>query len=182
MVREYSMTTFLLIRHAMHSFDSKTRAGRTPGVLLGAAGEAQAARLAGRLSTSPLKAIYSSPLERTRQTAQAIGEKLNLSPQICEELNELDFGEWMGRKFDDLRPLEKWRHFNSFRCGTRAPNGELMLETQTRIVALMQRLRERHANDCVALVSHGDVIKSAVAYCLGCISICSNALKSRRLR
>lgn len=161
------MTTFLLIRHAQHAFGDEALAGHTPGVLLSAAGQQQAAQLAARLSTLPLAAIYSSPLERAQQTARAIGEQLALTPQVCAELNELDFGEWRGEKLDDLRPQEKWRHFNSFRSGTRAPNGEWMLETQARIVGFMQDLRERHREERVALVSHGDVIKSAVAYFLG---------------
>jgi probable phosphoglycerate mutase len=69
---------------------------------------------------------------------------LNLTPQIAPEILELDFGDWTGQKLDDLRPQEQWRHFNSFRSGTQAPGGELMLETQARIVGFMQQLRERH--------------------------------------
>ncbi len=161
------MTVFFLIRHALHSLGSETLAGRTPGVHLSPDGEKQAARLAERLRHLPFKAIYTSPLERTQQTAQAIGAATGIAPQIREELLELDFGDWMGRKIADLKPDEKWRQFNAFRSGTRAPNGELMLETQARIVGLMQNLREKHPDDYVALVSHADVIKSAVAYYLG---------------
>lgn len=73
----------------------------------------------------------------------------------------------MGQKIEDLRSDETWRRFNAFRSGTRVPNGELMLETQARIVGFMHGLREEHPNDYVAIVSHADVIKSAVAYCLG---------------
>ncbi|HSU65911.1 MAG TPA: histidine phosphatase family protein, partial [Tepidisphaeraceae bacterium] len=51
--------------------------------------------------------------------------------------------------------------------GTRIPGGELMLEIQSRIVKQMLRLREVHPEQCVAIVSHGDVIKAALAYWLG---------------
>jgi probable phosphoglycerate mutase len=161
------MTVFFLIRHALHSLDGETIAGRMPNVHLSPDGQKQASQLAQRLSKTPLKAIYCSPLERTQETAQAIGSHLRLSPQVCPELHELDFGDWMGRKLKDLREIEKWRYFNAFRSGTRAPGGELMLETQSRIVCFMERLRERHPQDYVALISHGDVLKSSIAYSLG---------------
>jgi probable phosphomutase (TIGR03848 family) len=161
------MTVFFLIRHALHSLGGERIAGRTPGVHLSPDGRVQAAQLAERLADVPLKAIYCSPLERTRETAQPIADRLGLPVQVCEELNELNYGDWSGQKLEDLRKLEKWQQFNSFRSGTRVPNGELMLETQARIIREMQCLRERHPDDYVALVSHGDVIKSAVAYCLG---------------
>lgn len=161
------MTIFFLIRHALHSLGGETIAGRLPDVHLSPGGQEQATQLAARLQAAPLKAIYCSPLERTRETAAAIGAPLELAPQTLPDLLELDFGDWMGQKLEALRPQEKWRQFNAFRSGTRAPNGELMLETQLRIVGCMERLREQHPNDAIALVSHGDVIKSAVAYFLG---------------
>jgi probable phosphoglycerate mutase len=161
------MTAFYLIRHAIHSFDSNALAGRLPSVHLSAEGQEQAAALAARLANVPMKAIYCSPLERTQETARAIADVLKLEPQIAPEILELDFGEWMGQRFDDLRPQEKWQYFNSFRSGTRAPGGELMLETQSRIVGFMQQLHEKHPDEAVALVSHADVIKSAVAYYMG---------------
>jgi probable phosphoglycerate mutase len=161
------MTVFYLIRHAKHNFDSAALAGRLPNVHLSPEGKAQAVRLAERLANAPLKAIYCSPMERTIETAHIVASKQNLSPQIYEELTELDFGEWQGQQIDDLREVEQWRHFNTFRSGTRAPNGELMLEAQARIICFMQQLRERHRNEHVALVSHSDVLKSAIAYYLG---------------
>jgi broad specificity phosphatase PhoE len=161
------MTRFLLIRHALHSLGGETIAGRLPEVHLSPDGERQAEELAQRLSSIPIGAIYSSPLERTCQTASALSSKLNVAFQVAPELIELDFGDWTGQTLDSLRPLEDWRRFNTFRSGARAPNGELMLETQSRMVGFMTALRDLHPNECVALVSHGDVIRSAVAYFLG---------------
>ena len=57
---------------------------------------------------------------------------------------------------------------NSIRCvAARIPNGELMIEVQARVLALMERLCQRHPAMTVALVSHGDVIRAAMAHCLG---------------
>jgi broad specificity phosphatase PhoE len=60
-----------------------------------------------------------------------------------------------------------WRRFNTWRRHTRAPGGELMPEVQTRIVRAITRIRAEHPGEAVAVFSHGDVIRSAVAYFAG---------------
>jgi probable phosphomutase (TIGR03848 family) len=161
------MATFYLIRHGAHDLLGRAMAGRMPGVHLNAAGQRQAERLAERLGEAPLRAIYSSPLERARETAAPLAARLGLPVQLSEALGEIDFGEWTGRTFDELRDIPRWHQFNAYRSGTRIPNGELMLEAQARIVGEMERLREQYPHDHLALVGHADVLKAAVAYYLG---------------
>ena len=76
-------------------------------------------------------------------------------------------GEWTGLAFRDLEGRPGWRAFNTLRSITRIPGGELMLETQARIVSELDRLRQRHPNQNVAIVSHMDVIRAAVAHLAG---------------
>lgn len=161
------MTTFLLIRHATNDTVGKSIPGRTAGVHLNEEGKAQAAALAVRLSRVPMTAIYSSPLERARETAEPMARQFNLEVQFSEGINELQFGAWMGRELEQLAPEPKWQQFNAFRSGTRIPGGELMLEAQARIVAELERLREQHPNETIAIVSHGDLIKAAIAHYAG---------------
>jgi probable phosphomutase (TIGR03848 family) len=161
------MATFLLIRHAAHDLLGRCIAGRMPGVHLNREGQAQAERLAERLAHAPIRAIFSGPLERAQETALPLVQRLGLPLQISEAIDEIDFGEWTGRTFEELAEIPQWHLFNSFRSGTRIPNGELMLEAQARIVAELGRLREQYPEDALALISHGDVIKAAVAYYAG---------------
>ena len=84
-----------------------------------------------------------------------------------DALAEIDYGDWTGRSLDDLRQLETWKHWNAFRSGTRVPGGEAMLGVQARAVGEMLRLAGEHPAACLALVSHGDVIKAALLYGLG---------------
>jgi len=160
-------TTFLLIRHALHEFGGHRIAGRTPDVHLSPDGVAQAAALAGRVAKLPLDALYASPLTRTQETARAIADRVGIEPVTAPEIVEVDFGAWTGANLDDLRLQDGWKQFNAFRSGARAPGGELMPEIQLRIVNFMLELCTRHPAQTVALVSHGDVIKSAIAYFLG---------------
>jgi probable phosphomutase (TIGR03848 family) len=161
------MTTFLLIRHAATDLVDHTLAGRGPGVHLNDEGRRQAERLAVHLAREPIRAIYSGPLERARETAQPLGDRLGLQPQVAEALDEFNFGDWTGRMLNELAQVPRWHRFNTFRSGIRAPGGELMLEVQSRIVAFMQRLHEQSPDQTLALVSHGDVIRAAVLHSLG---------------
>jgi probable phosphomutase (TIGR03848 family) len=161
------MTTFLLIRHALHRLGGDTIAGRLPDVSLSAEGASQAAQLAARVAAVPLEAIYSSPLERTWETAAPLGVATGLDVQRCDAIAEIDFGEWTGRRLDELRGTPHWSRWNAYRSGSRAPGGESMLEVQSRAVGALERLRDAHPIGRVALVSHADVIKAMLAYGLG---------------
>lgn len=162
-----ALTTFLLIRHAVHELGSETIAGRRSGVKLSPHGRAQADELVQRLDGVRIDALYASPMQRTQETAGPLAARLGVSTRTCADLHEIDYGDWTGQRLDALRGGQQWQQWNSFRSGHRTPNGESMLDVQTRVVACLLRLREEHRGQCVALVSHGDVIKAAVAYCLG---------------
>jgi probable phosphoglycerate mutase len=86
---------------------------------------------------------------------------------VSRELGELDFGEWEGQRLEDLREQELWTHFNVYRSGARCPGGEMMIETQTRMVRELDRLRSLHPAETVAIVSHGDPLRSVVAHFFG---------------
>jgi probable phosphomutase (TIGR03848 family) len=162
-----ALTTFLLIRHGLHGLGVDAIAGRRPGVRLSPDGRRQADALVSRLEGVRIDALYCSPMERTVETAGPLVARTGVALQICDDLHEIDYGDWTGQRLDELRGSGPWQQWNSFRSGHRAPNGESMLHIQTRVIALLMRLREEHRGECVALVSHGDVIKAAVAYCLG---------------
>ncbi len=87
--------------------------------------------------------------------------------QELEDLGEIRLGAWEGLSFEQLARQEGWKQFNTFRSGTRPPGGELMVETQVRMVRRMECLRARHPGETVALVSHADPLRAAVAWVLG---------------
>lgn len=168
MERKYlSMAVFLLIRHGSNDMLGKGIAGRMKGLHLNDAGRVQAEQLAERLARVPITGIYSSPLERTRETAAPLAAKLGLDVNISEAVLEVDFGEWTGRSLEELRKLEKWKHFNLFRCGMRIPGGEMMAEVQARVVGELEYLREQNGDAVIAIFSHGDPIKTAIAHYMG---------------
>jgi len=161
------MTKVLLIRHALTDSVGQRLSGRTPGVSLNAAGQGQALALAARLAQVPLDAIYSSPLERAQQTAAPLARQHQLEPLISNDFMEIDFGYWTNLSFTELAEQPDFQRFNNFRSHTRIPGGELMLEAQARMVAGLERLCVQYPHGTVAVVSHADMLKAAVAYYAG---------------
>lgn len=161
-------TTFFLVRHAAHDNVGGFLAGRLPGVTLGDAGLAQAARLGERMRRERFAAIYASPRERTQQTAAAIASLGAAGPvETAAELDEIDFGEWSGKTFEVLNTDPLWRQWNTVRSLVRTPGGETVLDVQRRALSLMERLAGTLAEGAAVLVTHADVIKSALSYHLG---------------
>jgi broad specificity phosphatase PhoE len=160
-------TTFLLIRHGLTDAVNHHLAGIAPGTHLNEAGKAQVARLVERLRTVPLTAIVSSPLERTRETADPIGRDHGLEVQTSAAFLEYDVGAWTGTAFVDLDADETWHRFNSVRSMTRPQRGELMIDVQHRAVSALLDLEARYRGKIVAVVSHGDVIRALLLYALG---------------
>lgn len=156
------VTTVLLIRHATTDLIGERIAGSMPGVHLNAQGQAQAVVLSEALRDWPIAAIYSSPLERARETAAPLSERAGLPIQFREAFGELHFGAWEGRSLQELAGDSLWQRFNACRSLARAPGGELMMETAARVVTELEHLRAQHNEDCLAIFSHGDVIRAAL--------------------
>jgi probable phosphomutase (TIGR03848 family) len=161
------MTRFLLIRHAAIDAHGRNLPGRTPGVHLNEKGRAQAQALARRMSGLPVVAIYSSPLERAVETAGPIAKLLGLEIATREDFLELAFGDWTGHDIAGMAGDASFQRFNTFRSCTPAPGGEFMLQAQARMIVGLDALRARHPGQAVAVISHGDLIKAAVAHYAG---------------
>ena len=158
------MTTFFLIRHASCDGLGQTLWGRTPGICLNEDGKLQARELAQNCGRLRFDAVYSSPLERAWETAEAIASCTELRVKESVALNEINYGEWSGKSFEELSRDERWRHFNSRRSTASIPGGESFLQVQSRMVSEIDRLSQEYDEGRVAVVSHADVIRAAVAY------------------
>jgi probable phosphoglycerate mutase len=157
----------LLIRHAHTDAVGRILAGRAAGVPLSTVGRAQAERLGRTLAVLPLAAIYTSPLERALETARAIARHQAVRLQEDVDLHEIDFGDWTGLTFEELDLLEGWRQFNRRRSSASIPGGEAPAQVQARVVGAIERARRAHPGHTVAMVSHCDVIRSAVLHVAG---------------
>lgn len=163
------MPLILLVRHAENEYTRKGKlAGRLPSVHLNERGKAQANALSASLEKIPLKAIYSSPLERALETAEPLARTHQLEIIRHEGLIELDYGEWQGKSLRSLRRLKEWKIVQFTPSLMRFPQGERIVDAQFRIVNTIQQIACQYAtNEWVVCVSHADPIKLAIAYFLG---------------
>lgn len=161
------MTRLLLIRHATTDTAGRKLAGRMAGIGLNKEGELEAAALAGRLASVTLQAVYSSPLERARQTAGPIAGTHGLRTLILQDLVELDFGDWTGKDIETLKADPDFQRFNTFRSATRIPGGEWMVAAQARMVTCLQAICDKHPGQTVAVIGHSDLLKAAIAHYAG---------------
>src|SRR6266481_9579367 len=161
------MTVFHLLRHGEHGLLGRVLAGRMPGVGLSERGRAEIAAVAERLAAEKIAALYASPLQRTRESAEIVAARLGLPIEFRDDLLELDFGEWTGATFDAIRADPRWQAWSTQRSLATIPGGESMRAVQQRVVAAMVELNERHLHETIVLVSHGDVIRSVLLFALG---------------
>lgn len=161
-------TTVLLVRHGQTPTTGKILPGRAKGLHLADEGRKQAEIAAERIGAlGTVDAVYSSPLERAKETAAPISKALGLKTQIDRGLFECDFGDWTGEELKKLMKLPEWQTVQRAPSTFRFPNGESFTEMQTRMVTALDRLRLKHPGGTIVCVSHADTIKAAVAHALG---------------
>jgi probable phosphomutase (TIGR03848 family) len=160
-------TRVVLVRHGVTAETGPVLSGRRPGIDLSDTGRGQAEEAAGRLAGLPVAAVYSSPLERCRQTAEAIAGRHGLEVRDLPALAEADYGEWTGRKLDELRQSELWKVVQVAPSAVRFPGGESIREMQARAVGAVEEVVSAHPGELVVVVSHADPIKALVAHFTG---------------
>ena len=161
-------TLVLLVRHGTTPTTGKILPGRARGLHLAESGEEQARRAAERIAElGAIAAIYSSPLERARETAAPIAGALRKPVRIERGLLECDFGDWTGQSLRRLMKKPEWATVQRAPSMFRFPDGESFVEMQTRMADAVDRIRRRHAGKTVVCVSHADPIKALVAHATG---------------
>ncbi len=171
-------TLVLLVRHGQTPTTGKVLPGRAAGLHLAEVGEQQAQRAAERIAQlTKVDAIYSSPLERARETAAPIAAALAVKQRAVKQravkvhidkgLVECDFGDWTGAELKALMKMPEWNTVQRAPSTFTFPNGESFTAMQNRIVGTIDRLRARHPGGVVVCVSHADPIKAAVAHAMG---------------
>lgn len=164
------MTTLLLVRHAQTAWNNQARYQGHSDVPLGPHGLGQAERLARRLASYSVRAVYSSDLKRCLQTAQAIAAPHTIPVQPDAALRELNFGELEGKRVEDtlLQYPDLYARWHAGDISACAPGGESPAGLAARIQAFLEGLDLQAAGDGeVVLVSHGGPLRILLCLLLG---------------
>lgn len=161
-------TTVLLVRHGTTPTTGTILPGRAPGLRLAPLGVTQANTVASHIgATKSVTAVYTSPLQRTRQTAAPIAKACGVTVTHNRDLIECDFGEWTGKRIATLAKKPEWQTVQRSPSQFTFPGGESFVAMQARIVSTLSTLCAKHPGETIVAVSHADVIKAATAAALG---------------
>ncbi|MEA2451637.1 MAG: hypothetical protein QOG04_347 [Actinomycetota bacterium] len=161
------MTTLFLVRHAVTSHTGHKLTGWMEGVSLTEEGRKQAEIAAKGLAHVDFDAIYTSPIDRTAETAKAIAKPHGMPVKTRRGLGEVQYGGWTNRSLKTLMKTKLWETVQRWPSAARFPDGENLREVQSRAVAEIEKIVEEHPKGKVCCVSHGDVIKLIAAHYLG---------------
>ena len=130
-------------------------------------GREQAHAAADLLRDTHIDAILSSPLDRARQTADAVNATRGLTVEVEDGLIETDFGAWEGLSFGEARARDPELHGRWLGDTSVAPpGGESFDEVHARVAALVERVTVDHPGRTVLLVSHVTPIKTILRIAL----------------
>lgn len=164
------MPLLLLIRHGENEYVKTGKlAGHLPGIHLNERGQKQAQALGEALKDVPIKAIYSSPLERAMETAAPIATTHKLDILQEPGLVDANVGKWQGKSLKVLRLMNVWKVVQHAPSRFQFPEGESFVDVQTRIANVLEGIVKKHnkPKDIIAVVFHADPIKLAVSHFLG---------------
>jgi phosphoserine phosphatase len=161
------VTTILLARHGESDWNRDRRWQGHADRPLTDLGREQARALADRLAATELDAVYSSDLERARETAAIVAESHQLPVNELSDLREVDVGSWSGL----TRAEAEERFPNAFRRWTEGEegwdDGETYEQLSERVIGAVLAIAARHPRDRVLLVAHGGSIRAVHAAALG---------------
>jgi len=156
----------IFLRHGQAKNNTdRILAGRTEGIPLTEAGIKQAEHTAEFLQHMNISAIYSSPIQRAKHTAEIVGKHNSLDVTIDERLIELDMGKFTGMPYDEIFNS----HGNVF---MKFYNGELEIahngvetfsDVKKRVLGIVDHVIENHPDENVVLVTHMDPIKAMLS-------------------
>ncbi len=161
------MALVILVRHGQTDENVSGRISGQGPVPLNARGQEQARLAAEVLAPLGITHIFSSPLVRARQTAEFLAERLQKSIEEIPDLREVGYGDWEGKTFNEMRTHPVAHQVFHDPINATFPNGESLLEVQQRGIRVIEWVRNTYPQGIVTVVSHGDVIRTALAHYLG---------------
>lgn len=161
------MTLLYLVRHGVTDHTGQRLSGWMEDVHLSETGREQADAVATMLARIQFRAVYSSPIDRTVETARPIAARHGLGVRLRRNLGEVDYGTWTNRSFRSLARTKLWTTVQRYPSGARFPHGETLREVQTRAVTEVEKLVAQHPKQAICCVSHADVIRLVVAHFMG---------------
>jgi len=172
MYRDFKGTLIFLVRHGECEGNIKGMFRGKTDFPLNKRGLVQAQDLAQELKSFSIKYIYTSPLSRARQTAEAIAQQCGIEVKIEEQFNNIELGSWEGRFKKEIAELypKEWELWVNNPEELRVEGMETLYDVQKRTKACLDSLVSRYNGETLVVVSHRAVLKPLIAACLNIAS------------
>jgi broad specificity phosphatase PhoE len=163
------MTRLFLVRHGRTGWNKEQIFRGTKDVPLDGVGREEALMVGERLKGEGLRAVYSSPLARAKETAEAIARFHKVEVQVLAGLIDLNFGEWEGQSLEEVKRQypDLYQQWLQAPHQVVFPGGEGLDAVRSRAMKVVKEIIERHPQETVALVSHRVVLKVVICTLLG---------------
>lgn len=128
----------------------------------------RAVNVADAISRAGITKIFSSPLQRARQTAAPLADRLSLPVNVTAAFGELHMGPWEGltqNQVAELYPAE-WAIWRNDPASLAMPGRETLHELKQRVGACFDRIVAAHPEDTVTIYSHDTVVRVAILHVL----------------
>jgi len=172
MYRDFKGTLIFLVRHGECEGNIKGMFRGRTDFPLNKRGLVQAQDLAQELKSFPIKYIYTSPLSRARQTAEAIAQQCGIEVKIEEQFNNIELGSWEGRFKKEIAELypKEWEIWVNNTEKLKVKGMETLYDVQKRAKICLDNLVSQHNGDTLAVITHRAVLKPLIAACLNIVS------------
>jgi broad specificity phosphatase PhoE len=163
------MITLFLVRHGRTGWNKEGIFRGIKDVPLDAVGKEEALLVGERLKGEGITAVFTSPLSRAKETAEAIALFPQLEVKVLPGLTDLNFGEWEGRSLEEVKERYpnlylRWLHEPH---RVTFPAGEGLDAVRARAMEAVEEIVTCHPQEAVALVSHRVVLKVLICALLG---------------
>lgn len=162
-------TDIFFIRHGETEWNKKLIYQGQTDIDLNETGYKQARLLSERLTEREIDRFYTSDLKRASNTASIIAEPHNKKLIKEENLREISFGDWEGMNFTEIqeKEAEKYNEWRKDPISVSPPNGENFLDFQKRVISIINKIKDLHTGERIAIVAHGGTIRVYLAHILG---------------
>ena len=158
-----------MVRHGQTAASRENRFSGSLDPPLTQVGEAMAEAFARAYAPLTWDAIYTSPMRRTRQTAEALSRLTGVAVTVDDGLKEIEYGEWEGLRQDEVKAQwpEAFEYWASDVASRGTPGGETAFHVAARAMRVVEAIRSRHQRGNVMLVSHKATLRVITCALLG---------------
>lgn len=162
------MTKLILVRHGQTAWNKWGKYQGQADIELSELGKEQAEKLGENFPYENIAAVYVSPLQRARETGEAVARKFGLNVVPCNEFMEISFGEWEGLTYEEINAAWPDVHSGMFDRPdiVRCPQGEGFFDVQARAATKLMELVQKHKDETFVIAAHGGVNRTLLCYLL----------------